>query len=340
MTTSRPYPPPLPLLVTGITGVAGYNAFRYFRERYPGQVIGIRPHITWQLQGEGIHAIDAEDRRGLRELFRRFRFGSALNCVGNCALKSCELDPAMARQLNVDSAEAIVDCVREFGARLVHLSSDLVFSGKGTGSHVETDPVDPVTVYGKTMVEGEGIVLEGTPDAAILRISLPMGPSFNKHAGAIDWIESRFRKDRPATLYFDEVRSCTYTDDLHVVFERFLAGSESGIFHCGGPRAVTLYQIAQIVNRVGGYDPQLLRGCPRIEAGPMPPRAGNVSMASSKLYASLGGNPFCLWPLGDDLWPVHRGWHFDRPLGEHGSAQRIDERLYHYSSGLHFLETA
>src|SRR6516162_4700788 len=163
---SRPYQPPLPLLVTGITGVAGYNAFRYFRERYPGQVIGIRPHITWQLQGEGIHAIDAEDRRGLRELFREFGFRSALNCVGNCALKSCELDPAMARQLNVDSAEAIVDCVREFGTRLVHLSSDLVFSGKGTGSYVETDPVDPVTVYGKTMVEGEGIVLEGASDAA------------------------------------------------------------------------------------------------------------------------------------------------------------------------------
>jgi dTDP-4-dehydrorhamnose reductase len=330
MTTPRPYQLPLPLLVTGITGVAGYNAFRYFRQRYPGQVIGIRPHITWQLQGEGIHAVDAEDGSGLRELFRRFRFRSALNCVGNCALKSCELDPTMARQLNVDSALAIVDCVREFGTRLVHLSSDLVFSGKGSGNYVETEAVDPVTVYGKTMVEGEGIVLDGAPGAAILRISLPMGPSFNKHAGAIDWIESRFRKDRPATLYFDEVRSCTYTDDLHTVFERFLAGSESGVFHCGGARAVTLYQIAQIVNRVGGYDPQLLHGCPRIAAGPMPPRAGNVSMDSSKLYTALGRNPFHPWPLGDDLWPSHRRWHFDRRPAENGSAQRIADRLYRY----------
>ena len=91
------------------------------------------------------------------------------------------------------------------------------------------------------------------PDAAILRISLPMGPSFNHHAGAIDWIDSRFRKDRPATLYFDEVRSATYTDDLNVVFERFLAGDERGLYHLGGPQAVTLYQMGQIVNRVGGY---------------------------------------------------------------------------------------
>src|SRR5262249_29760873 len=152
-----------------------------------------------------------------------------------------------------------------------------------THPYLETDPTDPVTVYGKTMVEGENVVRGEVPEAAILRISLPMGPSFNRHAGAIDWIQSRFRAGRPATLYFDEVRSCTYVDDLNVVCERFLVGDEEGLYHAGGPRAVTLYQIGQIVNRVGGYEPHLLKGCPRREAGPMPPRAGDVQMDSSKL---------------------------------------------------------
>src|SRR5205823_11936642 len=141
------------------------------------------------------------------------------------------------------------------------LSSDLVFSGKGSGDYSETDPVDPVTIYGKSMGQSEQVIAGEDPSAAVLRISLPMGRSFNHHAGAIDWIQSRFRHGRPATLYFDEVRSCTYTDDLNRVFGRFLANDEAGLFHCGGPRAVTLYQIAQIVNRVGGYDPRLLKGC-------------------------------------------------------------------------------
>src|SRR5205085_1577478 len=110
---------------------------------------------------------------------------SVLNCVGNCALKSCELDPAMARQLNVDSAATIAANALAHGSRLVHLSSDLVYSGKGSGNYVETDPVDPVTVYGKTMAQAEEIIREVDPSAAILRISLPMGPSFNRHAGAI-----------------------------------------------------------------------------------------------------------------------------------------------------------
>lgn len=319
----------LPLLITGITGVAGFNAFQYFHRRYPGQVIGTRPKQTWRLVGEGIVTLDAEDAEGMRALFREYRFRSVLNALGNCALKSCELDPKMARLLNVISAEHIVENVKAHGCRLVHLSSDLVFSGTGAGGYVETDPVDPVTVYGKTMVEGEAMI-RAVPGAAILRISLPMGPSFNRHAGAIDWIQSRFRAGRPATLYFDEVRSCTYCDDANRVFERFLCGDEFGLYHAGGPRAVTLYQIGQIVNRVGGYDATLLKGCPRVEAGPMPPRAGNVSMNSEKLVGVLGRQPFRAWPMNPDTFPTDRAWHARRN-GWAGSMKDIAEMLYRYS---------
>src|SRR5262245_3521960 len=171
----------LPLLVTGITGVAGYNAFLHFRRLFPGRVIGLRPRQTFRLTGDGVVALDADDAAGLRDLCREFRFGSVLNCVGNCALKSCELDPTMARRLNVATAEAIVRNARDLGMRLVHLSSDLVFSGaNGLGQYVETDPTDPVTVYGKTMAEGERIIAGELPGAATLRISLPMGPSFSR----------------------------------------------------------------------------------------------------------------------------------------------------------------
>jgi dTDP-4-dehydrorhamnose reductase len=321
---------PLPLLITGISGVAGYNALPYFQRLYPGQVIGIRPTQTWQLVGPGIVALDTQDRDALSELFDQHGFRAVLNCTGNCALKSCELDPAMAWRTNVVSAANLASAARAFGARLVHLSSDLVYSGAGAGGYVETDPVDPVTVYGRTMAEGEQAVWDADPDAALLRISLPMGPSFNRHAGAIDWIQSRFRNGRPATLYFDEVRSCTYTDDLNTVFEQFLAGRQAGLFHAGGPRPLTLYQIAQIVNRVGGYDPHLLRGCPRRDAGPMPPRAGDVHMNSDKLIATLGYNPFQPWPVGDELVPSDRHWHFHRPGDEPGSPDRLAARLYRY----------
>jgi dTDP-4-dehydrorhamnose reductase len=167
------------------------------------------------------------------------------------------------------------------------------------------------------------VLLTADPAACILRISLPMGISFNGHAGAIDWITSRFKKSRPATLYFDEVRTPTYTDCMNRLYETMLAGRHSGVFHAGGPRRLTLYQIAQIINRVGGYDPRLLLGIPRREAGPIPPRAGNVALDCGKLTAALGGNPLDPWPLDEELVPADRRWHHQRPADAPGSPEQL-----------------
>jgi dTDP-4-dehydrorhamnose reductase len=318
---------PLPMLITGISGVAGYNALPYFQRLYPGHVIGIRQTDNWRLAGPGIEACDAEDIDRLRALFEKYQFRSVLDCAGNCALKSCELDPAMAWRINVEGPRNLLEVIHDRDVRLVHLSIDLVFSGTNGGGHVERDPTDPVTVYGKTMAAAERLILAAEPRAAVLRISLPMGVSFNGHAGAIDWIQSRFKKHRPATLYFDEVRTPTYTDCLNEVCAAVLASSLSGLFHAGGPRRLSLFQIAQIINRIGGYDPKLLRGCPRIEAGPIPPRAGNVSLDSNKLAKALGFDPFDPWPLDEDFVPTHGEWHFERN-GERGSPNLLADVLY------------
>ncbi len=326
--TRQPARPPLPLLITGVSGVAGYNALAYFQALYPGQVFAIRQHDNRRLSGPGILACDAEDRAGLARLFGEHRFAAVLDCAGNCALKSCELDPVMAWRINVEAVENLVACVVDSGTRFVHLSIDLVFSGERGGSHLETDPTDPVTVYGKTMVAAEEHIAARLPDACTLRISLPMGVSFNGHAGAIDWIQSRFKKSKPATLYFDEVRTPTYTDCLNRLCADVLASNLRGLYHAGGPRALSLFEIAQIVNRVGGYDPRHLQGCPRIEAGPIPPRAGNVSMDSRRLATAIGYEPFDPWPYEDRFAPTHREWHFERDADWEGSPQLLADILY------------
>lgn len=320
--------PPLPLLITGVAGVAGYNAFAYFRALYGDRVIAIRRSDNWPLKGPGIVPCDMDDPDQLRRLFDRHQFTAVLNAEGTCKLKSCELDPAMAERVNVLSVQNLARVLENTTTRLVHLSIDLVYSGLGDGGMREGDPVDPVTIYGKTMATAEQALLAERPSALVLRISLPMGVSFNGHAGAIDWIQSRFKKDKPATLYYDEVRTPTYTDCLNRLFARVLANDLSGLYHAGGTRRLSLYEIAQIVNRVGGYNPDRLLGCPRLDAGPIPPRAGNVSLDSSRLAQALGYDPFDPWPLDEALVPTHRDWHRQRPAGERGSPEQIAELLY------------
>jgi dTDP-4-dehydrorhamnose reductase len=318
----------LPLLITGIAGVAGYNALRYFQIKYPGRVIGIRQRDNWRLRGPGIEICDAEDSDTLARLFDEYHFAAVLDCGGNCALKHCELDPRVAWMMNVEAVRHLLEVADGRDVRLVRLSIDLVFSGLRPGGYVERDPTDPVTIYGQSMAVAEELMLAAEPRACILRISLPMGVSFNGHAGAIDWIQSRFKHGRPATLYFDEIRTPTYTDCLNEVCEEVLASDLRGLYHAGGPRRLSLYQIAQIVNRIGGYDPELLLGIPRRLAGPMPPRAGDVSMDSAKLAAALGRAPFDPWPLHDTHAPTHEHWHYERTRDITGSKALLVEVLY------------
>jgi dTDP-4-dehydrorhamnose reductase len=375
----------LPLLITGVAGVAGYNALEYFRDRYPGQVIAIRQEDNWPLTSEDIVPCNAEDHGRLRALFDQYQFQSVLNCAGNCALRACELDSRLAWRTNVEGLINLLSIVVERDTRLVHLSIDLVYSGSndrcgpsvpllaadagalnvqpallasqrtanvleravlnGTSArihspqgrrgdahvarraYVESDRTDPVTVYGKTMVSAEQLLADWMPQACVLRISLPMGVSFNGHAGAIDWIQSRFKKSRPATLYFDEIRTPAYTDCLNLLFERVLASDLTGIYHAGGPRALSLYEIAQVINRVGGYDPDLLMGCQRIAAGPIPPRAGDVTMDSRALADALGDSVLDPWPYDPALVPTNDRWHYERN-GCPGSRELLARVLY------------
>ena len=321
--------PPLPMLITGIAGVAGYNAFEYFGRKFPGQVLGVRRAANRRLHGPNIAACDLCDRDTLSRLFDQYGFRSVLNCEGSCALRACELDPPLAWRINVLGLQNLLETIHHAGdVRLVHMSIDLVFSGAAGGNYVEHDATDPVTVYGKTMVQAERLVLDYCPAACVLRISLPMGVSFNGHAGAIDWIQSRFRNEKPATLYFDEIRTPTYTDCLSRTCEAVLASSLHGLYHAGGTRRLSLYNIAQVINRVGGYAPRHLQGCLRHEAGPVPPRAGDVTLDSRRLADALGGDPFDPWPL-DDVWvPTHTDWHRDRPTSERGSPQLLADVLY------------
>ncbi|MFG0263056.1 MAG: sugar nucleotide-binding protein, partial [Novipirellula sp. JB048] len=148
-------PPPLPMLVTGIAGVPGYNAFHYFRDLYGDQVIGIRRSSMWPLTGDGIVPCDAEDAESVARLWQQYRFRSLLSFGGCCRLKSCELNVELAHRVNVVGAENMIHQAARYEARVIHLSVDLVFAGRDGGGYVETDPPDPVTVYGAKMAEAE-----------------------------------------------------------------------------------------------------------------------------------------------------------------------------------------
>ena len=321
----------LPILVVGLNGVPGYALFRYFNRLYGGSdknngtsgtvtpvdrgiVIGIRPIKHPCVFGDDVVAIDAEDTRRLQILFERYRFGTVIDAGGNCALKACECDASRSRLLNCLQGIDVARLAAQYNSDLIRISTDMVWSGSEETAHLrpyrEDSPKDPIHNYGKHQLEAEIEIQKIKSDCVMLRVPLPMAYAPGGCAGAIDWISSRFRPGRPATLYTDEYRCPIYAIDMCRVVQYILEHDfPSGIYNCGGPRRVTLYNAGQLVNAVGGYPAELLQGTPRINAGPMPPRVGDLTIDSSKLYKLLPKGFIRPWPAFDWLMPTGPDWH-------------------------------
>jgi len=318
------------MLVTGLPGVPGWALFRYLQGKCPEAVFGIKPCANRDVRGDQVVSLDAEDFSGLRALFDRYRFRSVVDASGNCALKACTADPRLSRLLNYSFGVELARLAAEFGCeRYVRISSDFVFSGAaGVGGYHEECPTDPITNNGRDMLDAECDLLNLLPHAVILRIALPMDYAPGGVAGAIDWITTRFRAGRPATLYYDEVRSPIFGGDLCAVVQHSLGGAlPGGVYHCGGPRLMSLYEVGQVINAVGGYDPGLLQGCMRVEAGPFPPRVGHLGMDCGKITRLLPAGTLRPWPAQDCLVPSHVDWHYsvDRKLW--GGGNKIHDLL-------------
>jgi dTDP-4-dehydrorhamnose reductase len=147
------------------------------------------------------------------------------------------------------------------GARLIHLSTDLVFDGEHA-PYAEGDAPRPVSDYGRAKLEAESFV-----DGLIVRTSLLYGkPGGPQEAMA----------QRGGTFYSDEIRCPTRVDDLAAALLELAALDVTGVLHVAAPDAISRYDFA------------VLLGATNAEAAPTPPgRARNVALDSSRARALL-----------------------------------------------------
>ena len=154
-------------------------------------MFGIRQVENRRLPGPGIVACNAEDRDGLARLFDRHQFAAVLDLRRQLRAEAVRVGPgAGLEDQRRGRAESAVADRAPRGIRLVHLSlrPGLLRQRRPRAATSKTDPTDPVTVYGKTMVAGEQAMLAERPGGLHPADLAADGRSFNGHAGAIDWI--------------------------------------------------------------------------------------------------------------------------------------------------------
>ena len=281
------------ILVTGVTSIHGWPIFTQLRRLLPEtSLYGLRPPKSNIPEGGNVSSFCITERKRLEEIKDEFNPTHVIHCAGVCDLDVCEERPEWAHSLNVNGTRAVVDALGN-DIPVLYMSTDLVFSGFNTpaGGYTEDDEPDPIIVVGETFTIAETYI-QACRDYCIIRLGLPLGDSIGGTKGAVDWIESRLRRNLPVTLFYDEYRSCVDCEEIGSMAISALVLGLRGLFHLGGTKRWSLFDIGKYVLDKGGYDPGLLSGIMRHQEENGPPRIGDVSLNSEKIRDLINQKTF------------------------------------------------
>jgi dTDP-4-dehydrorhamnose reductase len=148
-------------------------------------------------------------------------------------------DPPDSWTVNVDGSRHVARAARRLGARLVHLSTDVVFGGRAGRPYVESDPLDPVTDYGRTKAAAEGAVDDEHPAALIVRTSLIYG-------GATPSKHELAARDPDGAFFTNELRCPIQVGDLAEALLELVPTELSGPLHVAGADGVSRCELARL----------------------------------------------------------------------------------------------
>jgi dTDP-4-dehydrorhamnose reductase len=199
------------LLVTGATGYLGSELLR-----------------RTDAVGVASADVDIRDAVAVGALFERLRPQAVIHTAYRRDDRATTLDGAV----NVAAAAA--------GARLVHLSTDVVFDGEKGAPYVEEDEPTPLTEYGRAKADAERAVLAEHPGALVVRTSLIYGEA---RPGPQELLAA----DPDATFFTDEVRCPIQVGDLADALIELAATDLSGVLHVAGADRLSRHEFAELL---------------------------------------------------------------------------------------------
>lgn len=266
------------VLVLGISGMLGHTVFREFRNAAEHEVWGtlrsasLLRYFNAADHGQIRTGVDVLDQGALTKLLADIRPEVVINCVGLIKQLGNAEDPLFALPLNAMAPHRLTALCKLGGARLIHVSTDCVFSGK-RGNYREDDVSDAYDLYGKSKYIGE---LRNDAHAITLRTSI-IGHELNSNVSLVDWFLSR---EKAVKGYRRAIFSGLPTVELaHVMRDVVLKQPGlHGLFHVSA-EPISKYDLLKLI--ASRYDKQ-------IEIEPDDTVAINRSLDSSRFSAASG----------------------------------------------------
>lgn len=230
------------ILVTGANGQLG-NEMRNLSSTDPAN----RYLFT------DVQELDITDLARVQAFLSENTVDYIVNCAAYTAVDKAESDIELCRKINAFAVENLAKASAAIGARMIHVSTDYVYSGTHYMPYVESDAVAPTSVYGVTKLEGEQLLLAANPASVILRTSWLYSPYGN------NFVKTMLRLGREReklSVVFDQVGTPTYAADLAAAIVTILNAPEfiPGIYNFSDEGVCSWYDFTLTIHRMAGID--------------------------------------------------------------------------------------
>lgn len=258
--------------ITGAGGLLGHYLVRTAARCVP----------TWRVVGLTRPEADLTDPAAIERAWRRAPPELIIHCAALSKAVACEADPEQARAVNVVATSHLARMAAEIP--FIFVSTDQVFDGSRSW-YRETDPVSPLTFYGRSKAEAERIVLSN-PRHTVVRTSLNAGLSPTGDRSFLEETLAVWRKGAPLRLFTDEFRCPIPASVTARAIWELAAQSATGLFHLAGSERLSRWEIGQLL--AANYPelhPRCVPGTLREYTGP--PRSPDLSLDCARLQRRL-----------------------------------------------------
>lgn len=200
-----------------------------------------------------VQELDITDPARVQAFLSENAVDFVVNCAAYTAVDKAESEIELCRKINAFAVENLAKASAATGAKMIHVSTDYVYSGTHYMPYVESDAVAPTSVYGVTKLEGEQLLLAANPASVILRTSWLYSPYGN------NFVKTMLRLGREReklSVVFDQVGTPTYAADLAAAIVTILNAPEfvPGIYNFSNEGVCSWYDFTLTIHRMAGID--------------------------------------------------------------------------------------
>lgn len=269
------------ILVIGATGFLGRGLTESGSEMVPA---AREPEDT-----TGWVRVDLEDSPTVERALDEVDPAWVVNTAAVTSVDGCEKDPALARRIHVDAVSKLAQACGERRIRLLQLSTNYVFDGEA-GPYGEEDEAHPLSVYGRTKLEGEAVALSEC-EACVVRTAVLFGFQSGVRPNFVTWALSALQEGESIQVVTDEWANPTWLPDLVTSIRGLTEKGATGVVHVAGRDYLTRYEMVEALCDVFGLRSDLVkpvRSADLGQAARRPLRAGLRTDRVDRLLGSIG----------------------------------------------------